>query len=71
MSTHSKFKTVRLPLELCERIDAAAGDVPRERWVRRVLERALESPVADRPASPSVRRGSVSPSLGRSGGPQS
>jgi hypothetical protein len=33
--------TVRLSDELRERIDTARGDIPRERWVRRVLENAL------------------------------
>jgi hypothetical protein len=35
------MKSVRLPDELAGRIDGARGDVPRERWVRRLIEREL------------------------------
>lgn len=32
----------RIPPEMVPRIDAQRGDVPRERWIRRLLEEALE-----------------------------
>lgn len=35
--------TVRIPEDLKRRIDDACGDVPRERWVRRVLEETLDT----------------------------
>lgn len=40
--------SVRLPVPLWEAIEKARGDVPRERWIRRALERAL--PPAPGPA---------------------
>lgn len=48
----SKQSTVRLPAELTGLVDAARGDVPRERWVRRVLESAL----SDSTQAPSTHR---------------
>lgn len=33
---------VRLPDDLKDRVDTERGDVPRERWIRRQLERILE-----------------------------
>lgn len=63
------FKTVRLPAELCGRIDAVRGDVPRDRWVRRALDAALGSdPRLLRDMAAGVRptaHGSPSPSLER------
>jgi hypothetical protein len=32
---------MRCPDELLERVDEARGDVPREKWLRRAVERAL------------------------------
>lgn len=43
---------VRIPDDLRERIDAARGDVPRERWIRRVLEEALDKPPLNRSPRP-------------------
>lgn len=34
-------KTVRIPGDLCDRIDAVRGLVPREAWIRQMLERAV------------------------------
>jgi hypothetical protein len=34
-------KSIRLPDDLAERIDSVRGDVPRERWIKRLLEREL------------------------------
>lgn len=42
-------KMVRLPVELVARIDAVRRDVPRERWVRRTLETALDGPAEGAP----------------------
>jgi hypothetical protein len=39
----SSARTVRIPAELCDRIDAARGGVPRERFVRSLLEDALDA----------------------------
>jgi metal-responsive CopG/Arc/MetJ family transcriptional regulator len=36
-----KIVTVWLPDDLLQKIDQARGDVPRSRWIKRVLERAL------------------------------
>lgn len=35
--------TIRIPDELIGRLDAARGDVPRERFVRRLLGEALDA----------------------------
>lgn len=55
--------TVRMEEELLGRVDAARGDVPRERWVRRTLEEALvgepggQSVSTARGRSPEIRPG--------------
>ena len=42
MSTQEQApKTVRIPGELCDLIDAVRGLVPREAWIRDQLERAV------------------------------
>jgi DNA-directed RNA polymerase subunit RPC12/RpoP len=38
--------TVRIPQSMAEQIDRLRGDVPRDRFVRRMLEKALENPQA-------------------------
>jgi hypothetical protein len=43
---------LRVERELLERIDDAAGDVPRSRWVVRVLEQALDGHAAPRRGAP-------------------
>jgi hypothetical protein len=51
--------TLRLEDELAERVDGARGDVPRQRWLVRAVEQALE----DGDASPRgvVSRASAEP----------
>lgn len=66
-----KQVSLRLAPELAAAIDAARGDVPRERWIRGVLEATVRGSSAGRGAGSDVarpvspRRGSVSPSLER------
>jgi len=57
--------TVRLSDELKARIDDVRGLVPRERWVRRVLEQALET----RGAESGAKADGVSRALPTSRGP--
>lgn len=64
----TNVRTVRIPAELCDRIDGARGGVPRERFVRELLEMALNaapvvasSPIAPRAPSSSVARANVRP----------
>lgn len=47
-------RLIRIPRDLADRIDRVRGDVPRDRWIRRELERALGS----RPDEVSVARAS-------------
>lgn len=35
---------VSLPDELAQRVDRARGDVPRSRWIRRLIENELAAP---------------------------
>ena len=48
---------LRLEEGLLERVDRARGDVPRQRWLVRVIEAALESTSGhqDRSAAPAVQ----------------
>lgn len=51
----SKQVNLRLDVGLLERVDRARGDLPRERWLRRAVERALsetKEPASSEQASP-------------------
>lgn len=46
----TNFVMVRVPRELVEKIDRLADGVPRERWVRRLIEREVGFEVGDNPS---------------------
>lgn len=47
-------KTIRIPDELADLIDQRRGDVPRERWVRRLIEKEIGLPHTGAPERPTT-----------------
>lgn len=52
----TKTITVRLPLDLYERVEKARTGMPREKWVRLVIERALDTTADVAPPRRTVKK---------------